>query len=143
MGQRIDVYKDTKSPRQIITYHVKNDVLDQYRWVVEAENDYISALSKARFDPDGGKDLIKKALLKEKTEGKSPQELKEHSTFEKLVLTARRESTGNLVRVYDTSGVLDLLGSNYCVLEFDANDRCTDVRLVGVPASTKKDPLGS
>lgn len=139
-GQRIEDYADTNSPRHILTYPVKGDVLDDYRWIVEAENDQIVALSKAKFDPDGGKDLIKKAFLREKAEGKSPQELQEHSTFEKLVLTLRRKSTGHLVRVYDTSKVTDLLGSKYCVLEFDANDRCTDLRLVGVPASTKKDP---
>ena len=41
----------------------------------------------------------------------------------------------NLVRVYDIRGATDLLGAYYCVLSFDGQDRCTEIRLVGVPAS--------
>jgi hypothetical protein len=47
----------------------------------------------------------------------------------------------NLIRVYDVKGITDLLGAKYCVLRFDASDRCQDIRLVGIPASTKEDSI--
>jgi hypothetical protein len=139
-GQRIETAVDTQSPRMLIVYNVKDDVLHKTRWVVEAENGRTIALSKADHNPDGGKDIIKDALLDRKLMNKTPAEFQGEKKFNSPVLTLRSKDTGNLIRVYDVKGMTDLLGSKYCVLRFDASDRVQDIRLVGVPASTKKDP---
>ena len=34
----------------------------------------------------------------------------------------------------------DFLGARYCMLRFDSSDRCEGVTLIGVSATTKKDP---
>jgi|GEM_PF-3553639 len=140
-GKRLNTFQDTRSNREMITYPVKGDLLSQYRWVVEVENDKIVALSKTQFDADGGQDIIKKALLKDKVIKKSPKEIHADKHFKKLILVLRNRSTGNLVRVYDVRGMLDLMGARYCVLDFDGSDRCTKIRLVGVPASAGKSAL--
>jgi hypothetical protein len=134
-GQRVNTFEDTRSKREIMTYKVEGDALDLFRWVVEAQGNRIVALMKTQFNADLGKDLVKTALYKDKVLGKTPQEIQTHSTFKNLVLTVRNRSTGNLVRVYDVRGVTDLMGAQYCVLEFDKSDRGAGVRLVGVPAS--------
>jgi hypothetical protein len=139
-GQRIETAVDTQSPRELMVYPVKDDLLGKTRWVVEAENSRIVALSKADHNPDGGKDIIKDALLDRKLLNKTPAEFQDEKKFRNPVLTLRSKDTGNLIRVYDVKGITDLLGAKYCVLRFDASDRCQDIRLVGVPASTKKDP---
>jgi len=134
-GKRMNTFEETRSGRAMMTYPVKGDVLDQYRWVVEVENGKIMALAKLQKDPDGGSSIIKKAMLKGKVIDKTPSQIHEDSHFEKLMLVLRNRATGNLVRVYDVRGMTDLLGARYCVLGFDRSDRCTEIRLVGVPAS--------
>lgn len=140
-GQRIETAVDTESPRELMVYPVKDDLFHKTRWVVEAENDRIVALAKAEHNPDGGKDIIRKALLDKKLLNKTPAEFQNEKKFSKPVLTLRSKDTGNLIRVYDVKGITDLLGAKYCVLRFDASDRCQDIRLVGVPASTKENPV--
>jgi hypothetical protein len=134
-AQRVDTFEDIRTKREMITYPVKGDILSRFRWVVEVENNKIVALAKFQYDADGGKDIVRKAVLGEKVIGKSPQEVQSDHHFKNLTVVLRDRSTGNLVRVYDIRGVADLLGARYCVLNFDSRDRCTDIRLVGVPAS--------
>ena len=135
VGRRLAPFEDTRSKREMMTYTVQGDVLDQYRWVVEVENNRIVALAKAQFNADGGKDIIKKALLKDKVIGKTPTQIQADDHFKSLTLVLRNRATGNLARAYDITGMTDLLGARYCVLDFDKSDRCTDIRLVGVPSS--------
>jgi hypothetical protein len=139
-GARIETAVDTQSRREMIVYPVKGDVLGKSRWVVEAEGNRIVALSKVSRDPGGGKDIIKKTQLEKKLKDKTPAEFATEKKFERPVLTLRSRNTGNLIRVYDMTGRMDLLGSKYCVLRFDGSDRCKEIRLVGIPASTKRDP---
>jgi hypothetical protein len=141
LGDRIETAVDTQSPRELMVYDVKDDPFHKTRWVVEAENGRIVALSKAEHNPDGGKDIIRKALLDKKLMNKTPAEFQDEKKYSNPVLTLRSKDTGNLIRVYDVKGITDLLGAKYCVLRFDASDRCQEIRLVGVPASTKKDAV--
>ena len=141
-GTRIRTLEEVTTHREMMTYPVKNDVLGMFRWIVEVENGRIVALAKAQNDPGGGKDVVKKTAMKEMLTGKSPQELQTKEKFKKLVLVLRDRANGNLVRVYDVSGFTDLMGAVYCVLEFDSADRCKDVRLVGVPASSSGSAVG-
>jgi hypothetical protein len=120
------------------TYSVKGDVLNNYRWVVEIEHNRIVALAKLQQDPDGGRDIITKALLKEKVMGKTPKQVQAQDYFKKPVLVLRSRTTGKMIHVYDVRSVVDLLGAKYCVLEFNKANRCDNIRLVGIPASTAK-----
>jgi len=99
------------------------------------------ALSKGQKDSGGPECIVKQAYLKKKLVGKTADELQSERGFKKLELTLRSRTTGNLVRVYNTTGLTDFLGAKYCVVRFDASDQCEDIRFIGVPASTKKDPL--
>jgi hypothetical protein len=47
------------------------------------------------------------------------------------------------VFVYDVRNFTNLRGARYCLLRFDSSDKCCDVKLVGVSASTKEEPLSS
>lgn len=137
-GPRLAAFAETNSKRELVTYPVEGDVLSQFRWVIEAENGKIVAVAKSQNNPDGGKSIIKKALLESKVIGKSPAEIAEHDHFAKLVLVLRNLSTNNLVRVYDVRGLTNLLGARFCVLEFDGMDKCVGIRLVGVPAASEQ-----
>jgi len=140
-GQRVNTFDDTRSRREMATYKVSGDAFDQYRWVVESQDNRIEAVAKAQFNADMGKDIIQKALLKDKVIGKTPQEIEGHSTFKKLILVVRHRPTGRLVRVYDVRGITDLMGARYCVVDFDKSDRGQGIRLVGVPASAGNSAL--
>jgi len=141
-GQRIRTFEETRSLRQLITYPVKNDLLHSYRWAVEAQNGRIVALSKLKSNPSGSKSIAEKLVLKEVVIGKTPQQLESHKYFQKLTLVLRDLASGNLVRVYDTSIVPELMGATYCVLEFDASNKCREVWLVGVASSTPGSAVG-
>lgn len=136
LGQRIRTLEELRTGRRMIMYPVKDDFLNTYRWAVETQNDKIVALSKLQNNPDGGKDIAEKLVLKEIVGGKTPQQIQSHEWFKNLVLTLRDTSSGNILRVYDTSVIPSFMGAKYCVLEFGGSDTCQSVRIVGVPAST-------
>ncbi|HVP10637.1 MAG TPA: hypothetical protein VMV94_05545 [Phycisphaerae bacterium] len=141
-GPRIRTLEEVQTGRTLITYPVKGDLLKMYHWAVEARKDRIVALSKLQNDPDGGKDLAEKLVLKEIVIGKTPQQLQSHDFFKKLVLTLRDRSSGDTLRVYDTSLIPSFMGAKYCVLEFDGSSTCQSVNIVGVPASSPGSALG-
>jgi hypothetical protein len=141
-GQPIRTLEEVRSKRVMIVYPVKDDVLKMFRWAVEAENGRIVALSKLQANPDGGKDIAEKLVLKEIAVGKTPQELQDHRFFRNLTLVLRDRATGNFVRVYDVSIVPDFGGAKSCVLEFDASDRCQKVSIVGVPSASAGSAVG-
>ena len=135
-GRRLRTMEEIRSRREMITYPVKDDLLGAYRWVVEAESGKIVALAKMQNDPDGGKDVVEKLVLKEMVIGKTPQEVSSEDYFKNLILILRDRANGNMLRVYDVSSMLDFMGARDCVLEFDAEDKCRSIWLVGIPAST-------
>ena len=135
-GRRLRTMVEVRGDREMSTYPVKDDLLSKYRWVVEAKNGRIVALSKMQNDPDGGKDVLKKMVLKEMVIGKTPREIGSKDYFKRLILTLRDRDTGTPLRVYDVSSIVDFMGARDCVLEFDAEDKCRSIWLVGIPAST-------
>jgi hypothetical protein len=141
-GARLRTLEEAQTGRTLITYPVKDDLLKSYRWAVEARNGRIVALSKLQSNPDGGKDIAEKLVLKEIVTGKTPQQLQSHDFFKKLVLTLRDRGSGNTIRIYDTSLIPSFMGAKYCVLEFDPSDTCRSVYIVGVPASSPGSTLG-
>ncbi len=133
---------DPRRDRRLLVYPVKGDLLDSSRYVVELTGDQIVALSKTTENIDGAEDLIKAAALRDKLLERTPSECQRAGDFGRPALVLRDQSTWNLVHVYDVRNVTNLRGARYCVLQFDADNRCQDVKLVGVAASTKDDPVG-
>lgn len=140
-GARIDSFKDVRSDRRWQTYPVKLDLLGQQRYVVEVSGGRIVSVSKS--DKSGRKvDIPLEIILKEKLKGKSPQECQAGLKYGPPLLAVRSESTGQLVQLYDAGLPTDLGTPHYCIVRFDANDRCEDIDFVAVGASTKKKPVG-
>jgi hypothetical protein len=136
-GQRIRTLEELQTKRQMIAYPVKDDLLEMFRWVVESQNGKVVALAKLQNNPDGGKDIAEKLVLKAIVDGKTPEQIQSHDWFKKLVLTLRDNSNGHIIRVYDTSIIPNFMGAKYCVLEFDGTNLCQSVRIVGVAAKSQ------
>lgn len=141
-GKRIQTLQESRSTRLMITYPVKDDVLNMFRWAVETERGQIVALAKLQNNPDGGQDLAEKLVLKAIVDGKTPAQVESHDWFKNRVLSLRDPTNGNTYRVYDTSIIPNFMGAKYCVLEFSPGNICQSVRIVGVPASTPGSSLG-
>lgn len=137
-GKRIDTFHDTRSPRVLAVYPVAGDITETYRWIVESEHDRIVALGKAVRNADVGADQVKSFVLKESLIGKTSREIEQKSKFSRPLLILKRASTGRIVRVYDFTGLTDVMDARYCLIEFDSSDRMTDLRLVNVPAATER-----
>lgn len=141
-GARQETLEDTnRAGRELIIYPVKGDLMGSSRYVVEASRSTVVALTKTKRNIDGLEDVIKQASLKAKLIGKNPRECSQDGDLGRPLAVLRSRDTGNMVRCYDVSNFTNLRGARYCVLRFDANDRCAEVALVGVSASTKSDPV--
>jgi hypothetical protein len=134
-GQRIRTLEELQTKRQMITYPVKDDLLEMFRWTVEGP-EWESRGWPSCKQPDGGKDIAEKLVLTSIVEGKTPEQIQSHDWFKKLVLTLRDCSNGHMIRVYDTSIIPNFMGAKYCVLEFDETNRCQSIRIVGVAAKS-------
>lgn len=134
------VYADDPG-RELITYLVKGDLLDDQSWVVEARDGRLVALSRVKRNIDGVEDVVKAAAIKSKVMGKSPADCSRDAELKEPLATLRSRDTGEVMRVYDVRNWTNTRGARYCVLRFDQEERCRDIRLVGVSASTLKDPL--
>jgi len=141
-GARLDTLADTRSPRVLLVYPVKDDITNSFRWIVETEDDRIVALAKVIRNADIGKDQVKAFIMKERMQGKTVREIESKRQFQKLMLVLRRQSTGRIVRVYDVSGFTDIMEARYCLIEFDEAGRLTELRLVTVPAKTGRSTVG-
>ncbi len=141
-GKPRAILVDPRRDRRLIVYPVKGDLLGQKRFVVELVEDRIVALSKTSENIDGAEDIIKAAALRDKLLKRTPSECQEAGDFGRPALVLRDQNTWNLVHVYDVRNVTNLRGARYCVLKFDTDNRCQEVKLVGVAASTKDDPVG-
>ncbi len=142
LGQRDDTLREVDGSRTWLVYPVEMDVLNQYRYVVEVENGRITAVSKAQKNAKK-LDIPEQLIYEHKTKGKSPSECDEILDFGPPKVTARSESTGTLIRLYDAQKIKieGVLAPHYALLKFDEHDRCNDVELISVSASTKEESL--
>jgi hypothetical protein len=124
----------------MIAYPVKLDVLGSSRYVVEVADGRIVILAKTKQNIDGSEDMIKAESLKYKFIGKTPTYCSTKGDLGMPVRTLRSREKGQLLRIYDVKNWTNLRGARYCVLRFGGKDVCQSVKLVGVSASTKKDP---
>jgi hypothetical protein len=141
-GQRVETLIDAE--RQdvlIIFYPVKNDLFKNSRYIVELDGGKIVMFAKTKQDIDGIEDLIHDANLEKKLAGKTPTQCSKDGELGPPLRTFRSKEKDQLLRIYDIRHWSDFMGARYCVLRFDSNDRCQDVTLMGVSATTKKDPI--
>ena len=141
-GTRLETLIDVERRGvKIIFYPVKNDLFKKSRYIVELEDGVIVMFAKTKQDIDGIEDLIHDANLERKIIGKNPKQCSKDGDLGAPLRTFRSKEKGQILRVYDIRHWSDFMGARYCVLRFDAHDRCNDVTLMGVSASTKKDPI--
>ncbi len=141
-GPRLETLDDVERPGvSIIFYPVKKDLFKKSRYVVELEGGAIVVFAKTKLNIDGLEDLIHRANLKRKLIGKTPAQCSQDGDLGAPLRTLRSREKGQLMRVYDIRHWTDFMGARYCALRFDSRDRCRDVTLMGVSASTKKDPI--
>lgn len=124
----------------MIAYPVKMDVMGTSRYIVEVQNGRIIAISKTKQNIDGSENMIKSAALRHKLIGKTPAQCSVEGELGAPLRTLRSQNTGQLLRVYDVRNFTNLRGARYCVLRFGGSGLCEDIKLVGVSATTKKDP---
>jgi len=142
-GQRIRTLQEVDTPREMIVYPVKDDLLNVFRWAVETENGRIVAVSKLQTNPDGGKDIAEKLLLEAIVLNKPLSEVQSHRYFERVVLVLRDPATSETIRAYDVSLIPDFMGAKYCVLQFDSAEVCRKLWMVGVPAASGGSRIGN
>ena len=141
-GSRLETLVDIERPGvSLIFYPVHNDLLKSSRYIVEVENGVIVVFAKTKENIDGVEDLIHDASLEKKLMGKSPAECSQEDDLGVPLRTLRSREKDQLLRVYDVRNWSDFMGARYCVLRFDGSDRCEGVMLIGVSASTRKDPI--
>jgi len=141
-GSRLETLVDTKrSTREIVIFPVKGDLLAQSRYIVEVSDNRITAVTKAKHNIDGVEDMVKAKLFELELAGKTPDECAQKKDLGPPIFTFRGQESGNLVQVYDVRNWTNTRGARYCVVRFDDGNRCDQVKLLGVGASTKKDPL--
>lgn len=143
IAERIDTLRDVNSSRQWIIYPVKYDVLNKYRYVIEVENDEITAVTKT--EKFASKlDLPRALIYEKKTKGKPPEAVEEALELGRPLASARSENTGQLVQCYDAA-IIEIEGvskPHYCIVHYDASDLCESLDLVEAGASTKDKPIG-
>lgn len=141
-GARLETLVDVeRRDVSIIFYPVKHDLFKKSRYIVELEDGVIVVFAKTKLNIDGIEDLIHDASLEKKLIGKTPSQCSQAGDLGEPLRTLRSLEKGQLLRIYDVRHWTDFLGARYCLLRFDSNDRCRDITLLGVSASTKKDPI--
>jgi hypothetical protein len=140
-GSRLETCDDVDHKGvTMIAYPVKLDVLGTSHYIVEVRDGRIITLSKTKQNIDGAENVIKAVDLKENVIGKTQNQAQADGELGWPVRTLRSREKGQVLRIYNVKNWTNLRGARYCVLRFGASDRCQDVKLVGVSASTKKDP---
>ncbi len=141
-GQRLETLIDAERQDVIIIFYpVKNDLFKKSRYIAELDGGKIVMFAKTKQDIDGIEDLIHDASLEKKLAGKTPAQCSKDGELGEPLRTFRSKEKGQLLRIYDIRHWSDFMGARYCVLRFDSNDRCQEVTLMGVSATTKKDPI--
>ncbi|MCP4251256.1 MAG: hypothetical protein GY778_29825, partial [bacterium] len=143
-GERTDtfIYLSDEN-RQVLWYAADLDLLSVDRYLVEVSDEAIVALTKTKENIDGAEDVIRSLGLRSKLIGKTPSECQKNEDIGQPVERFRSQKTSDRVFVYDVRNFTNLRGARYCLLRFDGSDTCSEVKLVGVSASTKEEPLSS
>jgi hypothetical protein len=140
LGARKETFVDTEREQLAMMVYPAGDPLNAMRYVVETDSGKIAIISKTKHNIDGMEDVLEETALRDKVIGASPAGARAKAGLGKPVRELRSVETGTIVRVYDMRNWTDARGARYCCLRYKS-DRCTEIRLIGVSAATKKDPL--
>ena len=141
-GSRLETLVDVERPEvRIIFYPVQHDLFKKSRYIVELEDGVIIVFAKIKQDIDGIEDLIHDAHLEKKLIGKTPSQCSKDGHLGEALRTLKSIEKEQILRVYDIRHWSDFMGARYCILRFGHNNLCQEVSLMGVSASTKKDPI--
>ena len=141
LGPPMDIYRSTEPRREWRVYPVANDLLKKHRYVVEINDGRVIAVSKAERHGDVVVDTATYGYFKDKCLGRSPSDCQKNIGQGPPALSAQHVSTGELVQLYDARLVKDVQRPYYAVLRFGgAGGVCSQINIVGVAASSAKDP---
>ena len=137
-GTPRNVLVDAATGREIRVYGVQDDPLGQKRWLVEAQAGWVDSVSMAQVNPDLGTDQAKALLLEQVLRGKKPEQVRATPVADRMIFDSKPRNLkhvpgGELVQVYNVTSFLDVVGSRYIVLVYDAAERCQEIRFVGTP----------
>jgi hypothetical protein len=141
LGQPFDIFDSQQPQRQWRTYRVKDDVLNNYRYIVEFDNGTVIAVSKAQKISDAVLDAATYAYFKEKCMGQTPAAC-EQIIGRPPALTVKSELTGQVVQLYDARLVKQVQKPFYGVLRFGPDGTCSQIGLATIAASTTKNLTG-
>jgi hypothetical protein len=140
LGNRADTLQDINGPRQWLIYPVKYDVLGKLRYVVEVANHKIMAV--AMVEKGGSElDMPRKLYYEHKVKGKTMRECETDLGMGPPLLTVRSLNTGQHGQLYDARIDKELSSPQYLILKYEANQRCSEVDLVEVQASSSPNPI--
>jgi len=139
LGAPVDTWREVNGGREWRAYPVKMDVLGTKRYVVGIAGGRIAdvqMVEKSLSETDIPLALVYFAKVK----GKSPRECESVLGFGPPLVTARSQSTNQLVQIYDARLIKELPEPHNCLVWFDVSDRCNKLDLLKVPASSDGGP---
>lgn len=136
LGSRYDTLTEMKTGGQWVIY--KDAVMDQTYYVVRSFDGRIESLTKAREDADGFEDVVERLDLESKLIGKTPSECRATVNLPDATDVLLSARIGGIMRIYNVRDWTNTRGARYCLLEFDANDRCRNIRMIGVTAASNR-----
>lgn len=139
LGTPKDVWRQVGGPNEWRVYPAPLDVVGNQRCVVQVARRKIVSVTKVQFD-GSGVELARKLMYDQKVRGKTPRECESALNMGPPVVTARSEMTGLLAQLYDAKMVPGVGSPQYCRLRFDANERCSEIAVADVKASSSSDP---
>jgi hypothetical protein len=133
------VYLDVHSASRWVVYRDAMDPLDLHRIVVAERGGTVAAVTKVSKFGSPETSIPEAMLYDSKAKGKSPAECEAALELGPPLITARNERTGKLRQVYK-AGLIEIKGittPHYCLLVFDADNRCEKVSVVSEKASSR------
>jgi hypothetical protein len=137
LGPAIDILKDLNSSRQWFVFRIDPNTLGQYRYVVEVNNNCISAVSKVQIGGVTGADYPRRYILRDKVMGKFPDQCQKELGLGAPLLSVKSEKTRRLTEFYDAR---QSKGNKiyYCIVRYNPTNNCENLAFITVDASTKQ-----
>ncbi len=139
LGQPVDVWQETRGPREWRVYSVPNDLLGNERYVAQLTSGKVVGIAKVYIDKTG-LDLARKLMLDQKVVGKTPSECEAALGMGPPLVTARGEKNGMTAQLYNAQMVQGVGSMQYCRLLFDSSGHCTECKLIDLGGSVGQAP---
>lgn len=141
LGQPLDVWRETRGPREWRVYSVGGDILGNERYVAQLTNGKVVGIAKVYIDKTGV-DMARKLMLDQKVTGKTPKECEAALGMGPPLVTAKNEKTGMMAQLYNGQMVQGVGSMQYCRLLFDSSGHCTECKLIDMGGSVGQSPQG-